>query len=409
MVSGPFTALGQRPRRRRVDRGVHGCPGDAGLPVAGGRGGEGDSGIGLITSIPFAARSAALILQRFRHQPSAHLAARRLQHEPTAVSRTVAGLLLVVFLAGFAQALSVTLDWATSRQIENAGDGRTRISTEWASFDQADLESIDGINAVLGQALVDLGDGPERVATGTCEDLERYATSIDGECDPNTIYIDTRSLVDQNVVEQLGPVDGGIEALIDPLPGGGSVITGTLFPPDLLPANTIVQYDLALSPGADTEAVGAALVRAAPGIGLFGIGNPERGRPVGTYTSLITAATIIAIMLSLAATLAAVADRSLERRRHAAHLTALGLSPGTLRNAETLTLVAPLAIGIIAAGLATVFSALAYFRLGESPIDLPISSIAIIFGIGALGAALTAATAYTTTSVTHPATALRTE
>ena len=167
--------------------------------------------------------------------------------------------------------------------------------------------------------------------------------------------------------------------------------------------------NLDLSPGADLEAVEAALVRAAPGISISGIDSPDRGRLISTYTSLITAATIVAILLSLAATLAAVADRSLEGRRHATHLTALGLPPNTLRNAETLTLVAPLAIGIVTAGLATVFSALTYFQLAESPIELPVSSVAIIFGIGGVGAALTAIIAYTTTSVTHPTTALRTE
>jgi predicted lysophospholipase L1 biosynthesis ABC-type transport system permease subunit len=150
-------------------------------------------------------------------------------------------------------------------------------------------------------------------------------------------------------------------------------------------------------------------LRAAPGISISGIDSPDRGRLISTYTSLITAATIVAILLSLAATLAAVADRSLERRRHAAHLTALGLPPNTLRNAETLTLVTPLAIGIVVAGLATIFSAFTYFQLAESPIELPISSVAIIFGIAAVGAAFTAITAYTTTSVTHPTTALRTE
>jgi len=317
---------------------------------------------------------------------------------------------LVVFLAGFAQALAVTLDWATSQQLEDAGDGRTRISTQWASFDQASLEAVDGIDAVLGAALVDLGDGPVRVTAGTCDDLERYATSTNGQCEPDTIYINPQASIDQAFVERLGPVDSGLEVIIDPRPGGsGSTGSSTLFPPELLPTNAIIEYDIALSPGADPEAIGAALVQMSPGVELFGIDSPERGRLVGTYASLITAATLIAILLSLAATLAAVADRSLERRRHAAHLTALGLPPATLRNAETLTLVAPLAIGIIAAGLATVFSALAYFQLGESPIDLPVSSIAIIFGIGAIGAALTAATAYATTSVTHPTTALRTE
>lgn len=367
------------------------------------------TGIGLITSIPFAARSAAVILHWFQNRPSAHLAARRLQHEPTAVSRTIAGLLLVVFLAGFAQALTVTLDWATSRQEKVIGDGRTRISTHLASFDQTVLESIEGVDAVLGSALVDLGDGLGRVPTGACSDLQRYATSTNRRCEPGMIYIDHRTSFDQDAVERLGPVESGLEAVLEPSPGGGNDTINMLFPPELLPPDTIVEYDLALSPGADVEAVGAALVSAAPGVELYGNESPERGRLVGTYTSLITAAMIIAILLSLAATLAAVADRSLERRRHAAHLTALGLPPGTLRNAETLTLVTPLAIGIIAAGLATLFSSFAYFRLAESPIDLPINSIAIIFGLGALGAAMTAAMAYTTTSVTHPTAALRTE
>jgi hypothetical protein len=366
------------------------------------------TGLGLITSIPFAARSAALILERFREWPSAHLAARRLQHEPTAIARTVAGLLLVVFLAGFAQALIVTLDWATSQRTPDARDGRTRISTSWASFNEGELASINGVESFISTALIDLGDGPSRIVIGTCGDLERYASRIVGVCEPDTIQFDPGTSFDGEMVAQLGPVGTELRATID-LPDGGSTVIGGLLPPDLLPDGAVLEYDLDLAPGADLEAVGAALVRAAPGISISGIDSPDRGRLISTYTSLITAATIVAILLSLAATLAAVADRSLERRRHAAHLTALGLPPNTLRNAETLTLVAPLAIGIVAAGLATVFSALTYFQLAESPIELPVSSVAIIFGIGGVGAALTAITAYTTTSVTHPRTALRTE
>ncbi len=367
------------------------------------------TGIGLIVSIPFAARAAAAILERLRDRPAAHLAARRLQHEPAAVSRTVAGLLLVVFIAGLAQALAVTLDWATSRQLGNAGDGRERVSTQWTSIDRADLESIEGIEAVLGTALIDIGDGPERVAVGTCDDLERYATSTNGRCEPGTIFVDQRAGLDQEAFARSGPVATGLEALIDPAESGGSTVITSLFPPDRLPADAIVEHDIVLSADADVEALGAALVAIAPGIELFGIDNPERGRVVSTYTSLITAATVIAILLAMASTLAAVADRSLERRRHAAHLTALGLPPRALRNAETLTLVAPLTIGIAAAGLAATFSALTYLQLSDSPIDLPVSSAATIFGTGALAAALTAATTYTTTTVTLPTSALRTE
>jgi hypothetical protein len=111
----------------------------------------------------------------------------------------------------------------------------------------------------------------------------------------------------------------------------------------------------------------------------------------------------------LAAAAWAARDRSIERRRNAAHLAALGVPGAVQRRAEALTTAAPLMLGVIAAVGGAALSNSAFLASKYFNAPFAVSSIAVILVVGLIASALAAAASAAATTTVPDPTGLRTE
>jgi len=332
------------------------------------------TGGGLVIALPaITARSAAL-LARFSRGTASLLAARRLQHEPGNAMRVVAGLVIAVFATGVAQSV------IKLAQADASPPGEHR---EYRLAAPAEPERLAQLPGVLGSGLLlyspptrSLPEGmevPESVIpehlgvdvfVGTCADLAVFSRTPLRGCRDDTVY----RLVWESAAFTPPPRAGyrldiplKKETLTIDAPERTLHLTAqeatlmdsatVLLPPSALDGRAVADdAELFLASDTDTAAVQRlldelSLVLPEADVELVGA-DLEAQRRAEFIGTLLYAGLAAGGLVGLCAFLIASIDRAVERRADVTALVVVGAPVRTLRLAQLLQLLLPLAIGL---------------------------------------------------------------
>lgn len=348
------------------------------------------AGIGCPLAIPLLAAASSRPLARSQHV-AIHLAGRRLGHEATSVGRIVNGLLVALVISAFAQTLLLMLDWSAEDRLPEDSESRLAVNVENAGLSSETFESIDGVLASLGTAVISNGSPDAlRVVVADCATLAEVATTLGDGCSDDA----AQAIVFPNAAPIVGiPSDGrNLEFTIADQSGATYVPGDLKVPPGhrLASEADIRDWVVVLSGRSAYDELVTTLAGVAPAAEVQGLDETERGRLIGTYRSLVSAASVVALAMCLGATVVALVDRSFERRRCSGQLLAIGASGAVLRRVEALWVGIPALLGVALTGLVGTLIAVAYMRFGEADLGFPTSLF-----VGALAVAITGAFALT--------------
>ena len=360
------------------------------------------TGIGIYTFLPVLASILGTRMAKTARSPARRIASRRLSHEPAAATRAVVGVLTLVLIVGFGQMLTVVIEWGTTQNTPLLdADTPQSVSILYADIDTESITSIDGVNLAL--PIVGSYTQRTRVLIASCAEIKQIAAVHGRNCDDGQLQPLNWSHSSEAIHDLIPAVAIGgtvsFETKGSSSPEADYRIHADIVPQAIdAPSSWYVNLDI------DRESFVNSIVGISPTADIrSGTNTHERGRRISTYSVLINAGTIIALILSLGATLTALTDRCLERRRTSNQLLALGLAPATLRKTEAIWISTPLTSGLILALLLAMLSGFAGLRLTGEWLAVPTREIATVVIIGAVCATATALTAIlaTPTHLSH--------
>lgn len=391
--------------------------------------------IGLVASVPALGRLSAFVLDRFGRSPSALLASRRLRHEPSAIARVIAGMLLIVFAGGFAQGLLVAFDhaYAGAEDTPNARDSPVILTLNTAG--QPDLTAINeipGIAQVVATLGFDIGSNNGSILFASCDTMAMLSRAHDpARCDDDVaqpldaaffdrVEVPNAPTPERTILPELLAAVGYEGSIGAPMPSEifiGVAQDGSTPGGDVRIAPSLAHLGKAdttnafvvLEPTASAQSVAARLKAAEPASSVNGLNDIERTRFADTYRTLVNAAIIFTLTISLAAAAMAATDRAIERRRNSTHLAALGVPARVQRSAEVLTTLTPLAAGLTIAVTGAAISGSAYLEWGEPGLRIPLASIGTILATGLTCSIVAALVAMSATATSPTPDRLRTE
>ncbi len=359
------------------------------------------AGIGIYTFLPVSTSILGRGIAKSTHSPAMRIAGRRLSHDPSAATRTVVGVLTLVLIVGFGQMLAVVIEWGTTLNDPSLdADIDQSVSILYADTDTESIRSIDGVD--LASPIVGSFARRTRVLIASCSEMKQIAAVSSENCDDNKLQPLYRASESEAIHDLIPDI-----ALADPLDfqtnGSSDPEADYRIHPDLVPQTIDAAHSWHVELNKDKESFVNTIIRMSPTAEIRETAIHDRGCQASTYSTLINAATIIALLLSLGATLTALTDRCLERHRTSNQLLALGLAPTTLRKAETIWITTPLASGLTIAILLALFSGFTGLRLTGEWIAFPTQEITTVIIIGVTCAVATALTAIlaTPTRLSH--------
>lgn len=167
---------------------------------------------------------------------------------------------------------------------------------------------------------------------------------------------------------------------------------------------------MALEPDAPIDTAIAGIISSTPTADIdASLRTAERGRNAPTMAALLSAATLFTMIISLGAAALAATDRALERKRIAAHLSAIGVLGTVQRKAEMFTTAAPLVVGLVIATTLGTLSGSAWLRFTSISDSLPLPATVTILVVGLTCSALAALAAAIGTTTDARSGQLRTE
>jgi len=349
--------------------------------------------VGLYLALPLIAKRVGDALASRSRHTVAHLAGRRLQHDPGGVERVASGLLAVVLVAAFAQTLLVTLDWAATRNLTEANNSaRSLLQVQNAEIepDRLDATVLESSLPILTLKSVEGEDVTAIVAS--CGELAGLAASGDQQaCNGEA----AQPLISAAGI-RLTADDGSAMPIEFRYQDGGTAAPAMFrLPPShpLATSATATRWIVSLVPGASNVTATNEILGLHPAAQINGIPSPDRGRLVSTYRTLVNVSMAGALVLVLVSVVGAVVDRGQENKRLSKQLTALGVGSRDLRMLEAIWLAAPTFAGVLLAASAAAIAAVGYARIDDAPVSFPARELALVLGIGAAGflAAATAA------------------
>ena len=349
------------------------------------------AGIGIYTFLPVSTSMLGRGIAKSTHSPAMRIAGRRLSHDPAAAARVVVGVLTLILILGFGQMLAVVIEWGTTRNDPSLdADIVQSVSVLYADTDTESIRSIDGVK--LAFPIVGSRAQGTKTLIASCSEMKQIAAVFGENCDDNKL----QPLYGARESEAIHDLIPGA-ALADPLDfrtnGSSNPEAHYRIHTDLVPQTIDAAHSWYVELNKDKESFVNTIIGMSPTAEIRETTIHERGRQASTYSALINAATIIALLLSLGATLTALTDRCLERHRTSNQLLALGLAPTTLRKAEAIWITTPLASGLTIAMLLALFSGFTGLRLTGEWIAFPTQEIATVIIIGVTCAVATALTA----------------
>ncbi|WP_395155411.1 FtsX-like permease family protein [Ilumatobacter sp.] len=361
--------------------------------------------IGIVVAMPAIATITGTVLRRTVRQPWTTLAARRMTFDPYSISRIATGLLVVVLVAGVGQSLILVLDWAinnTDPAVEAAIDTQV-ITVDNAPLTTSAMSNVRAVDNAIGLTRIPTSNGDTAAAVvATCEQLQALVNNFGDTCDANAAQ---PLSIGGNFVEfQIPDTTLGqpLEATLQRADGSVSAVGDLRIGPELLSPDSPLprEWYLTMPIDADTAAVADQIIAAAPAADVDTGDTYERGRLAATYRTLVTVATGFALIVGAFAVAVSLVDRTIERRRTASELLALGVPGRILRLTEALWVAAPLVVGLTMATIATTLAGTAYARFGDATLRLPASDIALIIGLGLVGTAMAVVAAIVATPTT---------
>lgn len=380
------------------------------------------SAIGLILVIPVFTRLIADIVLRASGRPSLRIAGRRLQAQPAAVSRIVAGLLVALFVvSGARMVLGAFEDSAQYRAADSAAHGgpaRYDVVSQDADPTRLarELASVDGVRAAYPawQLMTGCtGEGPCLTAfVGTCDDLLVAVPDARGCRDDRPSWLDG-----PEPAQQLDPRltwtgqndPPGTTATVDTPARTDVIISGSaeyavgdamqarVFLPITTPGiASVVESSsrdmlVPVSVHVDSRIIGESGLRDAA-LGIDATSDVYDPWEDGSY-EFITGLraltwTVAAVVLAVGLVGFAVAtiDRAVSRRAEMVSLQLVGTGRGVIRAAQWWEAAAPLVIGVflaIAAGSAVGYG---YLSLADATASVPWQSIGTLAAISAAAA-----------------------
>lgn len=339
--------------------------------------------VGTVLTVPWLVRVLADALVRVSRRPSSRIAGRRLQAQPSSVTRIVAGLLIGLFIVSGARAVVVafedTQQYRSAALTETIGQvGTVTVARKAADEVIAQLRSRPDVAAVGRVTLLETSSDAEseyyfRAYVGTCADLLTAVPTVRGCRDgvitrlqpggeartPLPPSVAWRAQADAWESIQLPDPQGAL----DDVGGvyGNAALDGVLLvPPDLPEVAGLIQ-------AADVELV----IRARPGksIGplfdevLIGETPPPwfRGgsypsddyyRFVSGLRALVWAIALLVLAVGLLTFMFSGTDRALGRHHEATALQLVGVPPRVLRRSQFIEAVVPTGVGAaLAVGL----------------------------------------------------------
>jgi putative ABC transport system permease protein len=386
------------------------------------------AGLGLPVVVPVLVRTVADVLARTTRRPAVIVAARRLQLEPAATTRLVAGLLLAVFVVTGARC--VLTAWERTPQYVEAYHAAyvgpqvidVRDTSGGKPVDLGVLAAESAVRKVVPATIVEGNcDEPNEVCgnayVGTCAELRRLV-SVQRCRDDQVAWLRPTSapkedpLVPPGTPIEVGPGPAGSSTRIEvPAPSAEITWSGAapestyqfllsaaVFLPrsapgaaDLIRA-TVPTYVIYADPGKQNQqivlgAVGALLA------GEYGAGAVDYStlEQVDNYRYILWSVTTVVVLVGLTAFGIAAVDRATERRREVASLRILGAHVALARTSQLLQALIPLGLGIpVAAGLG-LLAGTGYLAFGGIRAYAPWPSVVTTAVVATVAALLVAA------------------
>jgi len=336
------------------------------------------TGLGLLLLTPLLVRGVAELALKAGRRPAIGIAARRLQLQPAGTTRVVAALLIGLFVVAGARSV-VTAAEQTPQYREAKQDvvtGPQEIGVNLPRGADVDavrdaIQAVDGVAAVV--AFTNLhtrcrGHAPcVSAVVATCDELAMVFRSITGCNDRTAAWLTKRQPSGLTVLRlgrspmpradpllTLPPPSTSIQAS-DPL---ADAVEVDLFIPRSLPALSALrqrQDDLTVLADVGQQqvlAVEAAAQEVAPGAtAMAHIYAPDYTFVAGLRALVWSVAAVVIAIGLLAFGIGAI-DRAISRRAEMVSLQVLGTPRGTIRAAQWLEALAPLALGVpLATGL----------------------------------------------------------
>ncbi|MEU6877717.1 FtsX-like permease family protein [Streptomyces sp. NPDC046712] len=369
------------------------------------------TGAGLVFGLPPMTMWLARRLARTTRSLPMALAMRRAEVEPGASLRVVTGLVLLVFATSLTQGVLVELDQVSRRtapvqEYDVAREALTEEQTKrmtqaegvrayavtlssWTPPDSTSRPSLHAVVATCAQ-LNAFVEWSSDCVDGKVLRLRDATLSTNVHARPGSsfpFHLKSRVLTVSVPSEQVSL------SVFDPSAFGADV----LIPPALIPAHELpADSTLVLLSDADPGAIRTTL----DAIGT--IAPLAEVRPVGVVItslhqltvirSLLAAGMVLGLVISVAAFVVSVADRAMERRGQVAALALLGAKAATLRAAQCVQVVVPLAVGLGAAVVTGWLAESSYLITGGGAVHWDWSGLPLLL-VCCLGVLLAAAAA----------------
>jgi len=392
------------------------------------------AGVGVLVALPLVTRGLAEALAR-SSRPTLRLAGRRMQVDPSATTRVVAGLAISLFLVtgatGVLAAFQNTPQYLAEKHSIEVGpqylpllsDG---LRSEMASESGISVTTMDRVRDVKGVTRVvpvhaisvartggQSAGRPYNVFYGTCADLAALHTVVLGCHDDRVSWLRTtthdapfapptdlaapvRIEANMNPAESGGPTVAvrPSENIID-LPNwswygtGGSFQDGLFVPlgtPHVadLGAVPMMAY-IVTGPGYEVRERLSALDLKIP---LDGLSNYE---PTNSWQLVVWSLLALALSVGLVAVLITAIDRATERRREVAAQVAMGVPARTLRLSQSIQVAGPTGMAIFGSILTGHLSAVSFLH-STSPLlqTVPARTLGVVLGAAAASLAIIA-------------------
>jgi len=377
-------------------------------------------GIGMILAVPIFVRLVADGLVRCTDRPTLMIAGRRLQAQPAATSRVVAGLLIGLFIVTGARALVVAFEdteqYQAEARIQNTGQlGSLQVRAADAPEVAQRARQTDGVRATATVARLRTGSCAHgssnclQALVGTCSEL-RLIMPLKGPCredraqwliEPDDVPF-TKPLPPQ-LKWHILPEGPQVFIVAVPTPEQKLHVTGAspmsgdqVFLPENLidsePASRITDVEVVVAAEPGREVTGIM-------VQLAGSGAVQSWTGPGTYyydfvsglRTLVWAIAAVILSVGLLSFAIAAIDRGIARREEVMSLLLAGVSARTLRRTQWIETSLPLAAGtVLAIGLGLLAGA-SYLAFGRILEQLPWRQTMTLAGISAASAALVAA------------------
>ncbi|MFJ8667793.1 FtsX-like permease family protein [Streptomyces sp. NPDC093600] len=337
------------------------------------------------------------------------LAMRRMEVEPGSSLRVVTGLVLLVYATSLTQGVLVELSQVSrnSSPVQTYRLPLTDLAPQQRER-MTELERVRTHAITMSSWTPDDGSAEPGIhaAVATCDQFSAFTKSLTGCVDGKVLRVRHSNLTEEQGTKPGSSypflLDDGRKITIAvprettvvrnfDLPG---IAPDVLIPPSRLPAGALpATGDLNLLSASDPETVRTVL----DGIGT--IAPTADVEPVGIVVeslqqltvirSLLASGMVLGLVISVAAFVVSVADRAMERRSQVTALALLGARAGTLRAAQVVQVLVPLAVGLGAAVVTGWLAESSYLITGGGAVHWDWSGLPLLVGctLGVLVAA----------------------